>query len=157
MNAQPLSGTPAEQRWLHRSGPAAIDAFSLFVPVINALRPRIALDHAVPVIRRMVGQRFESDEISRVHLDDRLEQLAEVTPMDGIGGDGDVMVLCRRRSLRRFRRSGDGRRDGSQRRQCPASSNQGIFEKISASFLEPTCLRAVPVTATELLWMLYVT
>ena len=47
--------------------------FLLAVPVENALGPRIALDHPLEVVVRVMRQRLDGDEIPRVDFDKRLQ------------------------------------------------------------------------------------
>ena len=95
VHAEALPGAAAEQRGVHRTGAAPVDVLLAAVPVVHALRTRIALDHAGSIVIGMVGERLNGHEIARFDLDQRRQRLAEVAPVHRPVRDGDVVVLAR--------------------------------------------------------------
>src|SRR6516165_5819113 len=75
----------AEQFAIYWPCAPAVDAFLFFGPSENAFRARIAFDHALGVVIRVVGQRLDGDVVARVDLKLRLQELAEIAPMHRIG------------------------------------------------------------------------
>src|SRR5439155_18425388 len=83
VHAEPLARAASEEGRLHRPRAAPVDAFALAIPVINALRARVALDHPLAVVVRMMRERLDRHEITGSHLDQGLEQLVYVAPLTG--------------------------------------------------------------------------
>ena len=100
MDAQPLAVALA--------GAAAHHALPVLGPEIDALGAGIALDHALMIVARLMGQRLDGDDVAGVDLELRLEVLAEVTPMDGVGIGRQVVMPRRRRDALRHRQSAGG-------------------------------------------------
>src|SRR5258708_34361496 len=76
-------------------------------------------------------QGFDGDVVTGINLDDRLEQLTEVAPMDGFRGRRQIVMvrlaLPRRRRLARSRRD---ERSASGRQRCSAAGGgEDAFEK----------------------------
>jgi hypothetical protein len=69
-----------------RTGTAPVHAFPVFGPQIDALGTGIALDHALGVVVGVMSQGFDGDIVTGINLDDRLQQLAEIAPVNGFGG-----------------------------------------------------------------------
>ena len=95
VHAQALPGAAAEQRGVHRTGAAPVDVLPAAVPVVHALRARIALDHARRVVIGVMGERLDGHEVAGFDLDHRRQRFAEVAPVHRLVRDGDVVVLAR--------------------------------------------------------------
>ena len=95
VHAQSLARAAPEQRGVHRPGAAAFDALARLVPVEDAFRPGIALDHALEIVVCMMRERLDRDEVAGVDFDQRLQVLAEVAPMHGLVGGRDMVMLQR--------------------------------------------------------------
>ena len=70
--------------------------------------PGIAFDHALGIIAGVMGYRLDGDVVTGIHFKLRLQQLAEIAPMHGVGIGRQVMVsrlagfgLCRSRGRQR--------------------------------------------------------
>ena len=100
MNAEPFAGAAAEDRRVHGSGAAPVDAFGLPGPKKHAFRAGVAGDHPCRIVGGMLGQGLDRDRVAGDDLDDRLECAAEKSPMHMGGIDRQMMVL-RPRPLRR--------------------------------------------------------
>lgn len=61
MNAKPLSCPPAEHGGIERPGAAPLDVLPVSRPMKHAFGTGIALDHALPIVGRMLRQRFDDD------------------------------------------------------------------------------------------------
>jgi hypothetical protein len=135
VHPQALARAPAEQRRVHRAGAASVHALALLVPVEDALRPRIALHHPLGVVVGVVGQHLDGDEIARAHLDLGLQQLAEVPPVDGLVGGGNVVVVLGARHHARLRlgRRHRGEAGGRERRRG-TSRHHGALEELPPPF-----------------------
>jgi hypothetical protein len=83
-------------------------------------------------------QGFDGDVVTGINLDDRLEQLTEVAPMDGFRGRWQIVMvrlaLPRRRRLARSRR--DERSASGRQRCCAAGSEECAFEKAAPLGIE---------------------
>ena len=90
VHAQALAGAAAEQRGVHRTGAASVDVLLAAVPVVDALRTRIALDHAGSIVVGVMREGLDRDEVARVDLDHRREGFAEVAPVHRLVRCGDV-------------------------------------------------------------------
>ena len=93
VHAQALAGAAAEQRGVHWAGAAPVDVLLGAVPVVHALRTRIALDHAGSIVVGVMGESLDRDEVARVDLHHRREGFAEVAPVHGLVRCGDVIVI----------------------------------------------------------------
>jgi hypothetical protein len=97
----------------------------------TALGAGVAFHHALGVVIGVMGQRFDGHEVTGVDFDHRLEQLAEIAPVHGIGGGRHIVVarfaLPRAHSLRRSRRNQRDAARGKRRR--PASHQERAFQK----------------------------
>ena len=89
---------------------AAEHALPVLGPEIDALGAGIALDHALVIVARLVGQRLDGEDVARIDLNLRLEVLAEEAPMHRVGVGRQMMMLAARRALRQR----PGRRAGNQ-------------------------------------------
>ena len=113
MHAEAFAGASSEQRGIHRSCAASIDALLLLGPQEHAFSAGIALHHALGVVVGMVCQRLNGDEVAGIDLDLRFQQLAEIAPMHGvgirrqmvIGPLGWLVLFGRRRHLRCHQRN----------------------------------------------------
>src|SRR2546423_224862 len=102
VDAEAFAGAAAEQRRLHRTGAATIDTLALAVPVKDALGAGITLHHALGVVVGVMRERLDGDEVSAIDLDQRLQRLAEVAPVNRlVGGPGAVMGPRARHHARR--------------------------------------------------------
>ena len=90
MHAEPLAGAAPEERRIHRPGAAPVDVLLVLGPVEHALGAGIALDHALGIVIGVMGQRLDRDEVAGVDLDLRLQLLAEIAPVHGIGIGGQM-------------------------------------------------------------------
>jgi hypothetical protein len=68
------------------------NTFLVLGPQEHALGARIALDHALGVVIGVVRQGLDGDVIARIHFKLRLQELAEIAPMYGVGVRRQVMV-----------------------------------------------------------------
>ncbi|MNN14557.1 hypothetical protein D3C81_1276290 [compost metagenome] len=84
MDAEAFSGTAAIDRRIDRPGAAPVDVLLLRGPVEHAFRAGIPLDHALAVIRCVLGQRLDRDRVARLYLQHRLQRMAQVAPMHGL-------------------------------------------------------------------------
>ena len=82
----------SKQLAVERAGTTAIDAFLILGPEIDALNAGIALDHTFDVVAGVVGHGLDGDVIARIHFELRLQELAKVAPMHGVGICRQVMV-----------------------------------------------------------------
>ena len=108
VDAEAFACAAPEELAVDRPGAAAIDAFFVLGPEINALDARIALDHALGVVAGVMRYGFDGDVVARIHFKLRLQELAEIAPMHGVGVCRQVMVgrlagSCLRRRRRRQR------------------------------------------------------
>jgi hypothetical protein len=102
----------------------------------------------------MVGQGFDGDVVARVHLELRLQQLAEVAPMHGVGGCWQVVVgrpagarlRRRRRRQRAARRPGGSRTAACHKRALEeaASLVVEIVEQLLPMLLKLRAIMIVP-------------
>ena len=110
VDAEALARAAAEQLAVDRTGAAPVDALLVLGPREHAFRARVALDHALGVVVGVMGERLDRDVVAAVDLDDRLQELAEVTPVDGIGRRRNIVVA----GLALPRDGGLGRRRSDQ-------------------------------------------
>jgi hypothetical protein len=105
VHTEALAGAAPEQLAVDRPGAAAIDAFLVLGPQINALDARVALDHTLGVVTGVVRHGLDGDAVAGLHFKLRLQELAEIAPMYRVGVRRQVMVgrLASTR-LRRSRR-----------------------------------------------------
>jgi hypothetical protein len=94
-------------------------------------------------------QCFDGDIVAGIDLDDGLEQLAEIPPVDGLGGRGHVMMV--RFALPRRHRLGGGRRherhtSGGQRRRA-SGGDERTFQETAPLSVE--ILEQLPVVKLE--------
>jgi hypothetical protein len=87
-----FTGAATEERGVHRAGSAAVHALPVLVPEVDALGARVALDHPLGIVVRVVRERFDRDEIARLDLDRRFQRLAEVAPVHRVRGGRYVEV-----------------------------------------------------------------
>ena len=85
VHAKALARAAPEQLAVDRPRAAAIDVFLVLGPQEHALGARIALDHALGVVIGVVRQGLDGDVIARIHFKLRLQELAEIAPMYGVG------------------------------------------------------------------------
>ena len=64
VHAKSLTGATPEQRGIHGSGAASIDALLLLGPQEHAFEARVALHHALGVVVGMMGQCLDGDEVT---------------------------------------------------------------------------------------------
>jgi hypothetical protein len=115
MYTEAFARTASEQAGVHRPGTAADDALLLLVPVEDAFGTRITPDHAVEVVAGMMGERFDGDEVTRLDRHLRLQRLAEIAPVHGVGAGGDVIVIDRLHRAGRVLRHGGADPAGTER------------------------------------------
>jgi hypothetical protein len=82
VNAQPFASAAPKQRSVHRPRTTAVDALALRIPVKDGFQPRIALHHALVIVIGMMSRGLDGHEVTRSHLDQWLEVLAEIAPMN---------------------------------------------------------------------------
>ena len=137
VDAEAFAGAAAEQRRLHRTGAATIDTLALAVPVKDALGAGITLHHALGVVVGVMRERLDGDEVSAIDLDQRLQRLAEVAPVNGLVGGRDVVMVPRARHHARRHPLGlrELRRGERADRGAEAAQHDGRAEKIAAAFV----------------------
>ncbi len=164
MHAEAFAGAASEQRSIHRTGTAPVHALLLLGPEIDALDTGIALHHAVGVVIGVVRQRLDRDEIAGIDLDARLQRLAEIAPMHGVGVGRQMMIgalrrlmfLGGRRHLRRHQRDAAGghRRGAAGRREARAQERAAFpVERLLELAMMPFEVRAVLVVTCAHLWL----
>ena len=131
VHAETLAGAAPQQLAVDRTGAAPVHALLVLGPQVDALGAGIALDHALGVVVGVMGQRLDGHVVAGIDLDDGLEQLAEIAPMDGVGGGRHVMML--RLALPRRDRLGGGGRDqrhaaGGQGRRASGGDKRAFQE-----------------------------
>jgi len=107
--------TTARAQWIiHRSRATAIHCLAIRVPLENALRTRIAFNHALDIVVGVMRNGFDSRVITGLQLQQRLHGLAEITPVDSLVISRDVVVadlfagfLGRQRTLGNACQTGD--------------------------------------------------
>ncbi len=92
VHAEALAGTAAEQLAIDRAGAAAVDALLVPGPEKHAFGAGIALHHALGIVIGVMGQRFDGDVVAGINLEPRLEELAEIAPMHGVGGGRKIVI-----------------------------------------------------------------
>jgi hypothetical protein len=87
-----------------RPGAAPGDAFFLLGPQVDAFDPGIAFHHALGIVAGVMGYSFDGDVVAGIDFKLRLQQLAKIAPMHGVGVGRQIMVgrlaglgLCGRR------------------------------------------------------------
>ncbi len=113
---------------VHGAGTAGRDAHLVLRPEIDTLGARIALDHPLGVVARLMRERLDRDEIARTDLDLGLEAAAEEAPVDGLGirrqvvmrrgGDLGPARLGQGRAHQRRAAGREGRSGGAGRREA---------------------------------------
>ena len=131
VHAESLAGAAPQQLAVDRTGAAPVHALLVLGPEVDALGAGIALDHALGVVVGVMGQRLDRHVVAGIDLDDGFEQLAEIAPMDGVGGGRHVMML--RLALPRRDRLGGGGRDqrhaaGGQGRRASGGDKRAFQE-----------------------------
>ena len=138
MHAQALASAAAKELAVDRAGASAIDAFFLLGPEIDAFGTRVAFDHAFGIVIGMMRQCLDRHVVARIHLDLRLEQLAEITPVHRLCSGREIVVaglaLPGRGCLRR-RRSDHRRAAGGERRRT-AGRGECALEETAALVIE---------------------
>src|SRR5260221_1003986 len=86
VHAKPFPGPASQQLAVDRTGTAPVHTLPIFGPQIDALGTGIALDHALGVVVGVVSQGFDGDIVTGINLDDRLQQLTEIAPVNGCRG-----------------------------------------------------------------------
>jgi hypothetical protein len=89
MDAQPLAVAFA--------GAATRHARPVLGPEIDALGARIACDHALVIVARLMGQGLDAHEVAGLDFELRFEVPAEVAPMNRVGIGRQMMMPGRRR------------------------------------------------------------
>src|SRR5215470_4085754 len=92
VHAEALAGSTSQKLSVHRSGAATVDALLFLGPQEHAFRARIALDHALGVVVRMMGKGLDRDIVAGIYLKLRFEEFAEIAPMHGIGRRREIMI-----------------------------------------------------------------
>jgi hypothetical protein len=92
VHAETFARATAQELAVDRASAAAVHTLLVLDPQEDAFGARIALDHAVGIVVGVVRERLDGDVVAGVDLEARLEDLAEVSPMDGLGGCRKVMV-----------------------------------------------------------------
>ena len=92
MHAQALASAAAKELAVDWAGAAAIDAFFLLGPEIDAFGTRVAFDHALGIVIGVMRQCLDRDVVARIHLDLRLEELAEITPVHRLGSRRKIVM-----------------------------------------------------------------
>src|ERR1700722_7492547 len=82
------SPTTGYDRRIHRDGAPLVHVLLIFRPVVNTFRPRISFDHSLIVIAGLMSEAFQGNKVSGFDLDDGLETLAEVTPVNRLIASG---------------------------------------------------------------------
>ena len=136
MYAKAFAGAAAEELAVDRPGAAAIDAFLLLGPQKHAFGARIALDHALGVVIGVVGQRFDRHIVAGVDLKPRLEQLAEIAPMHGVGGRRQIVVGGAAQPGRALRRRRRHQRAARRQGRRAAARRKGAFEETAPLSVE---------------------
>ena len=85
VHAEAFACAAPEELAVDRPGAAAIDALLVLGPQKDALGARIALDHALGIVVGVVRQGFDGDVVAGIHFKLRLQELAEIAPMHGVG------------------------------------------------------------------------
>ena len=91
MDADPLAGAALE-RAFDRPGAAPHHRLLLARPVKDALGAGVAGDHALVIVAGMVGQRLDRGAIPGTYRQGRRDHLAEISPVNGRGRDGEGMM-----------------------------------------------------------------
>ena len=120
VHAETLAGAAAEQLAVDRAGAAAVDALLLLGPEKHAFGAGIALDHALGVVIGVMGERLDGDVVAGIDLEPRLEQLAEIAPMHGVGGRREIVIG--RLARPRLRRGRLDQRAAARRQGCGAAT-----------------------------------
>src|ERR1700677_2944783 len=92
MHAEAFSRATSINGRVHGARAAAVDVLAPGGPVEHALGARIALHHALPVIRRMLRECFDSHRVAAVHFEHGLEIVTEITPMNRVGRRAQQMM-----------------------------------------------------------------
>ena len=135
MDAEAFAGAAPKKLAVDRAGAAAIDAFFVLGPQEDALGAGIAFDHALGVVVGVMRQRFDGDVVAGIDLKLRLEQLAEIAPVHGIGIRRQIMIG----RLARLGLRGRGRRKrgGAGPSCCRTTASQKCaFEEAAALAIE---------------------
>ena len=134
VHAEALAGAAAEQLAVDRAGAAAVDALLVLGPQEHAFGAGIALDHALGIVIGMMGQRLDGDVVAGIDLELRLEQLAEIAPMHGVGGRRQV-VIGRLAAAPRLRRGGRDQRAAARRpaAAAPPPATNALLRKLRRS------------------------
>ena len=164
VDAEAFAGAAAEQLAVDRAGAAAIDALLVLGPQVDAFDARIALDHALGVVAGVMGYGLDGDVVARIHFELRLQELAEIAPMHGVGVRRQVMVgRLAGLGLRRSRRGQRAARRPSAAAPPPATN--ALLRKLrrspsrsSSSFCDGaqilgSCDRPLSTFGSSLLWI----
>ncbi len=136
MDPEALSRAAAMNGGIHGPGAAAVDSLVAGCPGEYAFRARVALDHAFGVVVGMMGEGLQRHEIAGIHIETRLEVLAEVAPVNRVGIRREQVVasaigrrlafgLCERRHGCCYREDQRGRKK-RQPGQSPQMVNMHI-------------------------------
>jgi hypothetical protein len=136
VDAKSFAGTTTQQLAVNRAGAAAIDALFLLSPEVDAFDARIALDQAFDIISGVMGNRLDGNVIARIHLDLRLEELAEIAPVHRVSIGRQVMVS----RLARFGLSRSWRR---KRAATPGYSRAATSKKCAFEKTAPLSIKVI--------------
>src|SRR5262249_19727187 len=92
VHPESFAGAASQQLAIERTGTAPVHALLVLGPQIDAFRTRIALDHALGVVVGVMSQGLDGDIVTGIDLDDRLEQLTEIAPVEGFGGRRQIVI-----------------------------------------------------------------
>jgi hypothetical protein len=92
MHAEAFAGAATQQLAVDRPGAAAVDAFFVLGPKVDALDARVAFDHALGVVAGVMGDRFDCDVVAGIDFKLRLQQFAEIAPVHRVGVRGQIMI-----------------------------------------------------------------
>jgi len=147
VHAEALAGSTSQKLSVHRTGAATVDALLVLGPQEHAFGARIALNHALGIVVRVMGKGLDRDIVAGLYLKLRLEKLAEIAPMHGIGGRREIMIgrLARaERALRLRRRQKRASRPGGG----AAARHESALEE--AAPLEIEIVQQLPVVQLKL-------
>ena len=138
MDAEALARAASQQLAIEWTGAAPVDTLLVLGPQEHALRTRVALDHALGVVVGVMGERLDGDVVAAVHLDDRLQELAEIAPVNGVRRRRNIVMA----GLALPRDGGLGCRRGDQaaargdKRRRAAARHEGALQEAPALVVE---------------------
>ena len=138
VDAEALARAAAQQLAVDRTGAAPVDALLVLGPEEHAFRARVALDHALGVVVGVMGERLDGDVVAAVDLDDRLQELAEIAPMNGLGRRRNIVMagLALPRDGGLGRRRGDQGAAGRDQRRRAAAGHEGALQETAPLVVE---------------------